>query len=64
MRGELDFAASLRERTALLACLDASVLDSVRDGLRLTPGARTLITTLRRLGYKCGIVSGGFTAVI
>ena len=64
MRGELDFAASLRERTALLAGLDASVLDAVRASLRLTPGARTLIRTLKRLGYKCGIVSGGFTAMI
>jgi phosphoserine phosphatase len=64
MRGELDFAASLRERTALLAGLDASFLDAVRASLRLTPGARTLIRTLKRLGYKCGIVSGGFTAVI
>jgi len=64
MRGELDFAASLRERVALLAGLDAAVLDSVRDSLRLTPGARTLIRTLKRLGYKCGIVSGGFTTVI
>ena len=64
MRGELDFAGSLRERAALLAGLDAAVLDAVREGLRLTPGARTLIRTLQRLGYKCGIVSGGFTAVI
>jgi phosphoserine phosphatase len=64
MRGELDFAASLRERVALLAGLDVAVLDSVRESLRLTPGARTLISTLNRLGYKCGIVSGGFTAVI
>jgi len=64
MRGELDFAASLRERTALLAGLDASVVDAVRAGMRLTPGARTLIRTLQRLGYKCGIVSGGFTSVI
>jgi len=64
MRGELDFAASLRERTALLAGLDTSVVDSVRASLRLTPGARTLIRTLQRLGYKCGIVSGGFTSVI
>ena len=64
MRGELDFAAALRERTALLAGLDASVLESVRSGLRLTPGARTLIRTLKRLGYRCGIVSGGFTVVI
>ena len=61
MRGELDFAAALRERVALLAGLEASVIDEVRAELRLTPGARTLIRTLRRLGYKCGIVSGGFT---
>jgi phosphoserine phosphatase len=64
MRGELDFAASLRERTALLAGLDVAVLDSVRDSLNLTPGAETLVRTLKRLGYKCGLVSGGFTAVI
>jgi phosphoserine phosphatase len=61
MRGELDFAAALRERVALLAGLDASVIEDVRAELRLAPGARTLIRTLRRLGYKCGIVSGGFT---
>jgi phosphoserine phosphatase len=64
MRGELDFAASLRERTAFLAGLDESVLASVRSSLRLTTGAETLIGTLRRLGYKCGLVSGGFTQVI
>jgi phosphoserine phosphatase len=64
MRGELDFAASLRERTALLAGLDSAMLDTVRAELRLTPGAETLIRTLKRLGYKCGIVSGGFTRVI
>jgi phosphoserine phosphatase len=64
MRGELDFAASLRERVSLLAGLDAGVLDSVRDSLRLTAGARTLIGTLRGLGYKFGIVSGGFLQVI
>ena len=62
LRGaELDFAAALRERVALLAGLDAWVLDEVRAELRLAPGARTLIRTLRRLGYRCGIVSGGFT---
>src|ERR1700684_845892 len=64
MRGELAFAASLRERVALLKGLDAGVLDEVRSTLRLTPGARTLIRTLKRLGYRCGIVSGGFTSVI
>jgi phosphoserine phosphatase len=61
MRGELDFAQALRERVAMLAGLDAAALDEVRDELRLAPGARTLIRTLRRLGYRCGIVSGGFT---
>jgi phosphoserine phosphatase len=64
MRGELDFAASLRQRVALLAGLDAGVLDQVRSELRLTPGARTLIRTLKLLGFRCGIVSGGFTSVI
>jgi phosphoserine phosphatase len=61
MRGELDFASALRERVALLAGLDASVIGEVRADLRLAPGARTLIRTLKRLGYKCGIVSGGFS---
>ena len=64
MRGELDFAASLRERVELLAGLDAAVLDEVRGELRLTAGARTLISTLSSLGYKFGIVSGGFGQVI
>ena len=64
MRGEIDFTASLRERVALLAGLSADVLDEVRAGLRLTAGARTLISTLGGLGYKSGIVSGGFVQVI
>ena len=64
MRGELDFTASLRERVSLLAGLEAGVLDDVRAGLRLTAGARTLIGTLGGLGYKSGIVSGGFVQVI
>jgi len=63
MRGELDFEASLRARVALLEGLDAGVLETVRSGLVLTPGARTLVRTLRRTGYRCGIVSGGFTQV-
>jgi phosphoserine phosphatase len=63
MRGELDFEASLRERVALLAGLDASALDSVYDELVLAPGARTLVRTLKRLGYHFALVSGGFTQV-
>ena len=61
MRGEVEFAQSLRERVALLAGLEVAVIDKVLRGLRLAPGARTLIRTLKRLGYRCGVVSGGFT---
>src|SRR4051812_49745545 len=63
MRGELDFEQSLHARVALLAGLDVSVADKVRSEVRLTPGARTLIRTLKRLGYQVGVVSGGFTQV-
>ncbi|MFF4666569.1 phosphoserine phosphatase SerB [Streptomyces sp. NPDC001282] len=63
MHGELDFEQSLHARVALLAGLDASVVDKVRAEVRLTPGARTLIRTLKRLGYQVGVVSGGFTQV-
>jgi phosphoserine phosphatase len=61
MRGELDFAEALQQRVGLLAGLDASVIDEVLAEAQLMPGARTLIRTLRRLGYRCGVVSGGFT---
>ena len=64
MRGELDFEQSLRERVALLEGLDAGILDDVHASLDLTPGARTLVRTLKRLGYRFAIVSGGFTHVI
>jgi phosphoserine phosphatase len=63
MRGDLDFGASLRARVALLAGLPASALDEVRDDVTLTPGARTLVRTLKRLGYAVAVVSGGFTCV-
>lgn len=64
MRGEIDFEKSLRERVGLLKGLPASVLDEVRAEIRLTPGARTLIRTLQRLGHSVGAVSGGFIDVI
>lgn len=64
MRGELDFTESLRERVATLAGLPAGVIDEVAEELQLTPGARTTLRTLRRLGYHCGVVSGGFRQVI
>lgn len=64
MRGELDFEESLRERVATLAGLPARVVDEVAEQIELTPGARTTLRTLRRLGYHCGVVSGGFRQVI
>lgn len=64
MRGEIDFTESLHQRVQALAGLDASVIDEVGESLELTPGARTTIRTLRRLGYACGVVSGGFRQVI
>ena len=64
MAGELDFAESLRRRVAVLAGLPVDVLDDVRSRLRLSPGARTLLRTLGRLGYVAAVVSGGFAEVL
>jgi phosphoserine phosphatase len=64
MRGELDFAQSLVQRVATLKGLPATVIDEVADQLELMPGARTTLRTLRRLGYHCGVVSGGFRRII
>jgi phosphoserine phosphatase len=64
MRGEIDFAASLHQRVATLAGLPVEVLDDVAERLELTPGARTTLRTLRRLGFQVGVVSGGFRQVI
>lgn len=63
MAGDMDFGESLRARVAVLAGLPVSALDQVVDELVLTPGARTLVRTLKAMGYRCGIVSGGFTQI-
>lgn len=63
MRGELDFAESLHRRVALLEGLDEGCFDRVKAAVRLAPGAQTFVRTLRRLGYRTAIVSGGFTQV-
>lgn len=60
MEGELDFEASLRRRVSLLAGLDESALARIADRLPLTEGAARVTNTLKRLGYKLGILSGGF----
>jgi phosphoserine phosphatase len=64
MRGELDFAASLRARVALLEGLSESVITDIQQEIALTPGARTLVKTLHKLGHSVAVVSGGFTSVI
>jgi phosphoserine phosphatase len=64
MRGEFDFAASLHARVATLAGLPEAVLAEVRAEVRLTPGARTLVRTLGRLGFTVALVSGGFLEIV
>jgi len=64
MAGKLDFTQSLIKRLELLAGTPAEALDSVAEELTLTPGARTLVRTLKRLGYVTSVVSGGFVQVI
>ena len=61
MQGELDFIQSFEARVALLKGLDASVLESIAQSLKLTEGAEHLMRTLKALGYKTAILSGGFT---
>jgi phosphoserine phosphatase len=64
MEGTIDFEEALRQRVKLLQGLDESDLHAVRQALLLTPGARTLVRTLKRLGYEIAVVSGGFTQLI
>ena len=64
MAGELDFAGSLRERVAMLRGLDAEILERTYAGLKLMPGARTLIATMRQHGALTAIVSGGFRVFV
>lgn len=64
MNGEIDFAEALRERVATLAGLTQEDIDEVQRTIALTPGARTLVETLHRLGIHVGLVSGGFIEVV
>jgi phosphoserine phosphatase len=62
MRGELDFEGALLERVAMLKGLPETVLaETFEKHITLTPGARTLVRTMKKLGGKCALVSGGFT---
>lgn len=60
MNGEIDFKGSFSKRLALLKGIDERVLAEVADNIELTEGAQQVITTLKKLGYKIGIISGGF----
>jgi phosphoserine phosphatase len=62
MRGELDFEAALTERVAMLKSLPVAALQECFDTrVRLNPGARTLVQTMKAHGARCALVSGGFT---
>jgi phosphoserine phosphatase len=60
MRGEFDFEMSLIQRVALLKGLSEKALSEIRDNISLSPGVEDLVTTLKYLGYRLGIVTGGF----
>lgn len=64
MRGEIDFAESLRERVATLAGVPVSALEDVLHQVHLAPGATALIARAREHGATIGLVSGGFTEVV
>ena len=61
MNGEIDFVSALDARVALLAGIDARILETAAAQIRLTPGARTLVATMRRDGAITALVTGGFT---
>ncbi len=61
MNGQADFAEALRERAALLAGLDLAAIEATWCHVRLTPGAATLVATMRAHGARTALVSGGFT---
>lgn len=60
MRGDFDFEESLIQRVALIKGLTVSELTEIRDNMRLSQGVEELTTTLRWLGYKLGVITGGF----
>ena len=60
MRGDLDFEEALRQRVALLKGLRVKDLEEIRKGMKLSEGAEELVSTLKGLGFKLGVVSGGF----
>ena len=64
MRGELDFADSLRARVATLANLDVATFELVRESLEFSPGARELVAAAVAADCQVGLVSGGFAEIV
>jgi phosphoserine phosphatase len=64
MRGEIDFEQSLRERVSMLKGLPESVFERVQERIRLSDGARTLISAVHASGGRVGAVSGGFNQIL
>lgn len=60
MNGELDFSESLQERVGLLKGVPADVFDKLKSVIKISPGARELCKSLKALGYKTAVLSGGF----
>jgi phosphoserine phosphatase len=60
MRGDFDFEESLRQRVAMLKGLGVGELTDIRNSMKISKGVNTLLSTLKRLGYKLGLVTGGF----
>jgi phosphoserine phosphatase len=64
MNGEIEFKQALKQRVHLLKGLPIEILDSIVENLEVTPGAEELITSLKALGYKIALISGGFTQFV
>ncbi len=64
MRGEIDFEQSLRQRVSMLKGLPESVFERVQERIRLSEGARTLISAVHASGGRVGAVSGGFNQIL
>lgn len=64
MRGEIDFAESLRQRVATLKGVPDTVFADVLDEVEFTPGAKNLVSTLQSQGWTAALVSGGFVEVV
>jgi phosphoserine phosphatase len=61
MQGEMDFKQALRERVAMLKGLSEADLERIASDIKLTPGAADLVRTLKAMGFKLALISGGFT---